>query len=57
MKKFFLFAVAIAATLTANAVVYDLAEMNFAQSDLTVTNGTITDNASKSLLRGKEHRR
>ena len=53
MKKFFLFAVAIAATLTANAVVYDLAEMNFAQSDLTVTNGTITDNASKSYFEVK----
>ena len=53
MKKFFLFAAAIAATLTANAVVYDLAEMNFAQSDLTVTNGTITDNSSKSYFEVK----
>lgn len=53
MKKFFLFAVAIAATLTANAVVYDLAEMNFAQSDLTVTNGTISDNSSKSYFEVK----
>jgi hypothetical protein len=53
MKKFFLFAVAIAATLTANAVVYDLAEMNFAQSDLTVTNGTITNTSSKSYFEVK----
>lgn len=53
MKKFFLFAAAIAATLTANAVVYDLAEMNFAQSDLTVTNGTISDNSSKSYFEVK----
>ena len=53
MKKFFLFAAAIAATLTANAVVYDLAEMNFAQTDLTVTNGTITDNTSKSYFEVK----
>ena len=55
MKKFFLFAAAIAATLTANAVVYDLAEMNFAQSDLTVANGTISDNASKSYFEVKNN--
>lgn len=53
MKKLFLFAAAIAATLTANAVVYDLAEINFAQSDLTVTNGTVTDNSSKSYFEVK----
>ena len=53
MKKFFLFAAAIAATLTANAVVYDLAEMNFAEADLNVVNGTITDNASKSYFEVK----
>ena len=55
MKKFFLFAAAMAATLTANAVVYDLAEMNFAEADLTVVNGTITDNASKSYFEVKNN--
>lgn len=53
MKKFFLFAAAAIAALTVNATVYDLAEMNFAQSDLTVTNGSITDNASKSYFEVK----
>ena len=55
MKKIFLFAAAIAATLAANAVVYDLAEVNFAQSDLTVTNGTISDNSSKSYYEVKNN--
>lgn len=50
MKKFFLFAAAAIAALTVNATVYDLNEMNFAQSDLNVTGGTITDNASKSYF-------
>lgn len=53
MKKFFLFAAAVAAAMTVNAVVYDLNEMNFAQSDLSVTNGTISDNASKSYFEVK----
>ena len=53
MKKFFLFVAAVAAAMTANAVVYDLAGMNFAQADLTVVNGTITDNASKSYFEVK----
>jgi len=53
MKKFFLFAAAVVAAMTVNATVYDLAEMNFAQSDLTVTNGTITDNSSKSYFEVK----
>ena len=55
MKKFFLFAAAVVAAMTANAVVYDLAEMNFAQSDLTIANGTITDNASKSYFEVKNN--
>ena len=55
MKKFFLFAAAAIAAMTINAQVYDLAEMNFAQSDLTVTNGTITDNASKSYFEVKNN--
>lgn len=55
MKKFFLFAAAVAAAMTVNAVVYDLNEMNFAQSDLTVTGGTITDNASKSYFEVKNN--
>ena len=53
MKKFFLFAAAVVAAMTVNATVYDLAEMNFAQSDLTVTNGTIYDNSSKSYFEVK----
>ena len=53
MKKFFLFAAAAIAAMTVNAVVYDLSVMNFAQSDLTVTNGTITDNTSKSYFEVK----
>ena len=53
MKKFFLFAAAAIAALTVNAKVYDLNEMNFAQSDLTIVNGTITDNASKSYFEVK----
>lgn len=55
MKKFFLFAAAAIAALTVNATVYDLNEMNFAQSDLTVTGGTITDNASKSYFEVKNN--
>ena len=53
MKKFFLFAAAVVAAMTVNATVYDLAEMNFAQSDLTVTNGTIYDNSSQSYFEVK----
>ena len=55
MKKFFLFAAAVVAAMTINAQVYDLNEMNFAQSDLTVANGTITDNASKSYFEVKNN--
>ena len=55
MKKFFLFAAAAIAALTVNATVYDLNEMNFAQSDLNVTGGTITDNASKSYFEVKNN--
>lgn len=55
MKKFFLFAAAAIAALTVNATVYDLNEMNFAQSDLNVTGGTITDNASKSYFEIKNN--
>jgi len=55
MKKFFLFAAAAVAAMTINAQVYDLNEMNFAQSDLTVVNGTITDNASKSYFEVKNN--
>ena len=55
MKKFFLFAAAVAAAMTINAQVYDLAEMNFAEADLTVVNGTITDNASKSYFEVKNN--
>lgn len=53
MKKFFLFAAAAVAAMTINAQVYDLNAMNFAQSDLTVVNGTITDNSSKSYFEVK----
>lgn len=55
MKKFFLFAAAVVAAMTVNATVYDLNEMNFAQSDLNVTGGTITDNASKSYFEVKNN--
>ncbi len=55
MKKFFLFTAAIAAAMTINAQVYDLNAMNFAQSDLTIVNGTITDNASKSYFEVKNN--
>ena len=55
MKKFFLFAAAAIAAITVNAAVYDLNEMTFAQSDLTVTGGTITDNASKSYFEVKNN--
>ncbi len=53
MKKFFLFAAAAVAAMTVNAVVYDLSTFNFAQADLTVTNGSITDNTSKSYFEVK----
>jgi hypothetical protein len=55
MKKFFLFTAAVVAALSINAAVYDLAEMNFAQSDLSVTGGSITDNASKSYFEVKNN--
>jgi uncharacterized cupredoxin-like copper-binding protein len=55
MKKFFLFAAAVVAAMTINAQVYDLAAMNFAEADLTVVNGTITDNASKSYFEVKNN--
>ena len=55
MKKFFLFAAAAVAAMTINAQVYDLNVMNFAQSDLTVVNGTISDNASKSYFEVKNN--
>ena len=55
MKKFFLFAAAVVAAMTINAQVYDLAGMNFAEADLTVVNGTITDNASKSYFEVKNN--
>ena len=54
-KKFFLFAAALIAAMTVNAVVYDLAEMNFAESDLTVTNGKISKNDSKSYFEVKNN--
>jgi len=53
MKKIFLFAAAAIAALTVNATVYDLSEMNFQQSDLSVTNGEISDNSSKSYFEVK----
>ena len=55
MKKFFLFAAAAIAALTVNATVYDLNSMVFLQSDLNVTGGTITDNASKSYFEIKNN--
>jgi hypothetical protein len=55
MKKFFLFAAAAVAAMTINAQVYDLNAMNFAQSDLTVVNGTISDNSSKSYFEVKNN--
>jgi hypothetical protein len=55
MKKFFLFAAAAVAAMTINAQVYDLNAMTFAQSDLTVVNGTIDDNASKSYFEVKNN--
>lgn len=53
MKKIFLFAAAVVAAMTINAEVYDLSTMNFAQTDLTVTGGEISDNASKSYFEVK----
>ena len=53
MKKFFLFAAAVVAAMTVNAAVYDLASMNFAESDLTVTNGSIENDAAKSYFKVK----
>lgn len=55
MKKFFLFAAAAVAAMTINAEVYDLAGISFAESDLTVTGGTISDNASKSYFEVKNN--
>ena len=55
MKKFFLFAAAAIAALTVNATVYDLNSMAFLQSDLNVTGGTITNNASKSYFEIKNN--
>ena len=55
MKKIFLFAAAAIAALTVNATVYDLNSMAFLQSDLIVTGGTITDNASKSYFEIKNN--
>ena len=55
MKKFFLFAAAIVAAMTVNAAVYDLAGINFAESDLTVTGGTITNTEAKSYFEVKNN--
>lgn len=47
MKKIFFFAAALVAAATINAQTYDFADINFAESDLTVTNGTVALNADK----------
>lgn len=47
MKKFFLLVAAVAA-MAVNAEVYDLSTINFTQADLTVTNGTVADDAAKA---------
>ena len=47
MKKFFLLVAAVAA-MAVNAQVYDLSTINFTQADLTVTNGTVADDAAKA---------
>ena len=53
MKKFFSFVVAVFATIAVSAQTYDLSTMTFAQSDLTVTEGTINDNTSKEYFEVK----
>ena len=49
MKKFFLLVAAVAA-MAVNAQVYDLSTINFTQADLTVTNGTVADDAAKAYF-------
>ena len=48
MKKFFLFAAAIAATLTATAQTYDFSTLEITDATINVTNGTKTYNESKA---------
>lgn len=53
MKKFFFFAAALVAAVTINAQTYDLTAMDIAESDITVTNGTITKNETKAYFEVK----
>ncbi len=53
MKKLLIMATALVAALTINAQTYDISTMAFVESDLTVTNGTVTDNAEKGYFEVK----
>ena len=54
MKKFFSFVVAVFATIAVSAQTYDLTEMNFTQEDLTVTDGTVTEDAKYLVVKNNE---
>lgn len=53
MKKIFFFAATMMAAMTINAAVYDFESLEFAESDLTVTNGTVSYNEGKGYYEVK----
>lgn len=55
MKKFFFFAAALVAAATINAETYDFGTMSIAEGDLTVVNGTVTNNAEKGYFEVKNN--
>ena len=50
MKKLLLMATTLVAALTINAQTYDLTAMDIAEADITVVNGTITNDAAKAYF-------
>ncbi len=55
MKKLLVMATALVAALTINAQTYDITAMAFAESDLTATNGTITNNETSGYFEVKNN--
>lgn len=55
MKKLLIMATAIVAALTINAQTYDISTMAFVETDMTATNGTITNNADKGYFEVKNN--
>lgn len=51
MKKLLFMATALVAALTINAQTYDFAALTIAESDLTVTNGTVTTESDKLVIK------